>query len=181
MSVWEVYAQNSGSMGAALPETQGEGDGEEAQDGAQDGKEKGKAIQSITLQLTLGILTIRLLSCGLLVMGMSDSTPSPSQPHTTSTGTAPAFSATALTPRGHTNPSSNQGSIRGKGKQIFGGPGSTTEADREGIRSSAASDAGSTGTVTGRGREVQAVRKGTEEAARWLEKELVGFKVGEGI
>lgn len=51
----------------------------------------------------------------------------------------------------------------------------------EGLRSSGASDAGSTSTTTGRGREVQALRRRTEMCARWLEEELVGYKVAEGI
>ena len=54
-------------------------------------------------------------------------------------------------------------------------------AHAEGLRSSAASDAGSTSTTTGRGREVQALKRKTEMCAMWLEEELVGYKVAEGI
>lgn len=186
MSIWELYCENKASIPAALPQksqqtNQRGKEAEEGKDNDDEGaiepfpaaEEDPKPIQTITLQLTLGILTIRLLSCGLLLIGLSDST-------TPSTQNLPSSHPSALpspsTSHGR-NPTSNQGSLRGKGKLAVGSP----PAHGEGLRSSAASDAGSTSTTTGRGREVQALRRRMEMCARWLEEELVGYKVAEGI
>ena len=175
MSIWEVYQENGGAVEAALPETQTEGqeDGAAQEGGSEPGnKTEENKIQTITLQLTIGILTIRKLSCGLLVMGMSDSTVAAAAVGCAPTPTQPmSYSGSA----GRGNGPSNQGSLRGKGKLL------ATTPPSEGIRSYAGSEAGSIGTLSGRGREVQTVRKGTEQACGWLERELVGFKVGEGI
>ena len=186
MGIWELYCENKNAIPAALPqvsEASQEGDGKAAEESKDNenanatepfpaAEEDAKPIQTITLQLTLGILTIRLLSCGLLLIGLSDST-TPSAQNLPSSHPSALPSPSTLHGR---NPTSNQGSFRGKGKLTVGSPPAV-----EGLRSSATSDAGSTSTTTGRGREVQALRRSTEICARRLEEELVGYKVAEGI
>lgn len=188
MSIWELYCDNKNAIPAALPSQEGNAEQRNAQlENKKDDEDTDAAptelfpaaegdvnqIQTITVQLSLGVLTIRLLSCGLLLIGLSDSTtPSAQQLPSAHPSALPSPS----TSHGR-NPTSNQGSLRGKGKLTVGSP----PAHAEGLRSSAASDAGSTSTTTGRGREVQALRRKTEMCAMWLEEELVGYKVAEGI
>lgn len=70
------------------------------------------------------------------------------------------------------------GMVVGQAQQYLA-PGSPPQ---EGVLSSAASDAGSVATVGGRGgREVAVLRRRVEEVARWLDGELGGFEVSEGI
>ena len=190
MSIWELYCDNKNAIPAALPlvnEASQERGGkatEESKDNEDTNpevpfpaaEENSQPIQAITLQLTLGILTIRLLSCGLLLIGLSDSTTPNAQNLPSSHPSALPSPATSHGASAR-NPVSNQGSLRGKGKLTVGSP----PAHAEGLGSSAASDAGSTSTTTGRGRQVQALRRRTEMCARWLEDELVGYKVAEGI
>lgn len=165
-----------------------------------EGKGDAGGVQTITVQLTLGILTIRVLSCGLLVLGLSDPPPPPptitqSTENATHDG---APSAGALLDQsspphsGHTT--SQAGSLRIKGGNV------ARDAERQGqgqallpssppggigavedIRSYAPSECGSTSTVSGKGREVQAVRRRTCEVAAVLDGELRGFRVGEMI
>ncbi|KFY11790.1 hypothetical protein V492_04253, partial [Pseudogymnoascus sp. VKM F-4246] len=119
--------------------------------------EKPPAVSSVAVHLSAGTLVIRLLSCGLLVCGLS-SPPAESE--------TPAH---AGTPTG-----SQRGARPNYQAQHFLAPGSPLE----GVASSAVSDAGSVGTVGRRvGRELAVLRKRVEEVGRWLDEELGGHGV----
>ena len=183
-----MYELETAAIEAATSEATTEredGDEEGDQPGKQygggdekDGKE-GRRIKTITLQLSHGILSLRKLSCGLLVMGLSDtsSTNSHTQQthqsshHLVNNSKTPSNVASPAT----SHPRSNQGSFRGRTHMVGSPP------THDGGYSAGASDAGSVGTVTGRGREVQALRRRTDEVGRWLERELIGYRPAEGF
>lgn len=159
LQIWTLYASNPSALPDALP---GTSDTLENQDATDDEtSEKPPTVASVAVHLSAGTLVIRLLSCGLLVCGLS-SPPAESE--------TPAHTGT---------PTGSQRGVRPNYQaQHFLAPGSPLE----GVASSAVSDAGSVATVGRRGgRELAVLRKRVEEVGRWLDEELGGFVMSEGI
>ncbi|KFX88578.1 hypothetical protein O988_08969 [Pseudogymnoascus sp. VKM F-3808] len=159
LQIWGLYASNPSALSDALPSTSTNPENLETTD--DDTSEKPPAVASVAVHLSAGTLVIRQLNCGLLVCGLSNP---PAESET------PAH---AGTPTG-----SQRGARPNYQAQHFLAPGSPLE----GVASSAVSDAGSVGTVGRRGnRELAILRKRVEEVGRWLDEELGGFAMSEGI
>ncbi|OBT45869.1 hypothetical protein VE00_04189 [Pseudogymnoascus sp. WSF 3629] len=157
LQIWALYASNPSALPDALPGAPANSENEDDDETS----EKVPAVSSVAVHLSAGTLVIRLLSCGLLVCGLSS---------------PPAEGETA----GHsgTPTGSQRGARPNYQAQHFLAPGSPLE----GVASSAVSDAGSVGTVGRRGnRELAVLRKRVEEVGKWLDEELGGFAMSEGI
>ncbi|OBT86006.1 hypothetical protein VE02_06392 [Pseudogymnoascus sp. 03VT05] len=157
LQIWALYASNPSALTDALPGTPANPENPDDDETS----EKVPAVSSVAVHLSTGTLVIRLLSCGLLVCGLSSP---PAE------GETPAHTGT---PTG-----SQRGARPNYQAQHFLAPGSPLE----GVASSAVSDAGSVGTVGRRGnRELAVLRKRVEEVGKWLDEELGGFAMSEGI
>ncbi|KFZ05970.1 hypothetical protein V501_07854 [Pseudogymnoascus sp. VKM F-4519 (FW-2642)] len=157
LQIWALYASNPSALTDALPSAPANPEDPDEDETS----EKAPAVSSVAVHLSAGTLVIRLLTCGLLVCGLS-SPPAEGE-----------ISAHTGTPTG-----SQRGARPNYQAQHFLAPGSPLE----GVASSAVSDAGSVGTVGRRGnRELAVLRKRVEEVGKWLDEELGGFAMSEGI
>jgi hypothetical protein len=167
----------------------GDGHEEAAEDDEQAQQaRRAEQVQSVAVQLDMGTLIIRLLACGLYVVGTADHI-APGTQNTQSAITTRANGSHSV----HTSTSnSNSLTLPPRNRQ--------TSAQGRLSRSpvdSAASDVGTEsvdGSVAGgagvspqererrRGqRQVARVRKRVEEVAGWLDEELVGFVASDGF
>ena len=158
LQIWALYASDPAALPGALP---GPSTTSDTANGADETSEKPPAVTSVAVHLSGGTLVIRVLTCGLLVCGLSS--PSPES-------------------EGHTHADTPTGSQRDVRPHFQAQHFLAPRSPLEGVASSAASEAGSMGT-TGRkgGRELAVLRRRVEEVVRWLDGELGGFAMSEGI
>lgn len=161
LQIWDLYATHPSTIPSALHQPPSPADAPPSAASSTSSSAPAPDLASIAVQLSAGILVIRALACGLLVCGLSSSPPQHAD-------------ARPSSPRAHQQ----------QRHMHFLHP-SSPPPPLDGLASSAASDAGSVATTVGGarpgGRDVAVLRRRVEEVGKWLDGELRGFAISDGV